>query len=78
MGFSQAIASCMGKYANFQGRATRGEYWWFYLFQILLTWGASIVGSLTLGDSGNRLAAMIYYRNTLFGIGPKLTAVQWC
>ena len=59
MGFSQAIASCMGKYANFQGRATRGEYWWFYLFQILLTWGASIVGSLTLGDSGYMLTGLV-------------------
>ena len=23
------------------------------------------------------VAAMIYYRNTLFGSGPKLTAVHW-
>jgi len=59
MGFSQAITSCMGKYANFQGRATRSEYWWFYLFQILLTWGASIVGSLTLGDSGDMLSSLV-------------------
>ena len=33
----------MGKYANFKGRASRPEYWWFYLFALLLSWGALIV-----------------------------------
>ena len=50
MNFTQAIASCMGKYATFSGRASRGEFWWFYLFTVLLSWGASIVGSLTFPD----------------------------
>lgn len=33
----------MGKYADFKGRASRPEYWWFYLFSVLLSWGALIV-----------------------------------
>ena len=49
MNFAQAIASCMGQYATFSGRASRGEFWWFYLFTILLSWGASIVGEVTIG-----------------------------
>lgn len=42
--FSQAIATCMSKYAIFDGRASRSEFWWFYLFTVLLSWGASLVG----------------------------------
>ena len=48
MNFGQAIASCMGKYATFAGRASRGEFWWFYLFTVLLSWGATLVSSLAL------------------------------
>ena len=34
MDFGKAIATCMGKYAVFSGRATRSEFWWFYLFAV--------------------------------------------
>lgn len=49
MNFGQSISTCMGKYATFSGRASRSEFWWFYLFTILLQWGASIVGAVTMG-----------------------------
>jgi uncharacterized membrane protein YhaH (DUF805 family) len=48
MGFSDAIKTCMGKYATFNGRASRSEYWWFYLFTLLLTWGGSLVAAVTM------------------------------
>lgn len=32
MGFFKAIGTCLGKYAVFDGRASRSEYWWFSLF----------------------------------------------
>lgn len=35
MSFSGAIRSCFGKYASFSGRASRGEYWNFFLFLFL-------------------------------------------
>ncbi len=35
MSFSDSIKICFAKYANFSGRATRSEYWWFYLFFIV-------------------------------------------
>jgi len=44
MNFSQAITTCFGKYANFSGRASRSEFWWFYLFTVLMVWFASLVG----------------------------------
>ena len=31
MGFVEAVKTCFKKYANFNGRARRSEFWWFYL-----------------------------------------------
>lgn len=33
--FSQAIRKCFSKYAEFNGRASRAEFWWFMLFVVL-------------------------------------------
>ena len=35
MTFQQAILICFRKYFTFSGRATRPEYWWFFLFIFL-------------------------------------------
>jgi DNA-binding CsgD family transcriptional regulator len=37
MTFPQAIRVCLAKYAEFHGRATRPEFWWFALFVTLVT-----------------------------------------
>lgn len=42
----------MGKYATFSGRASRSEFWWFYLFTVLLGWGATAVGALSAPGTG--------------------------
>lgn len=31
MSFGEAVKTCFKKYANFNGRARRSEFWWFYL-----------------------------------------------
>ena len=36
MTFPKAISTCLLKYFDFKGRASRSEYWWFYLFVFLL------------------------------------------
>ncbi len=36
MRFTEAVIICLKKYATFRGRATRAEYWWFALFNMLL------------------------------------------
>ncbi|MFK7870544.1 MAG: DUF805 domain-containing protein [Roseobacter sp.] len=43
MTFSAAIRTCFAKYFTFSGRATRPEYWWFFLFIIL---GSAVCGVL--------------------------------
>jgi uncharacterized membrane protein YhaH (DUF805 family) len=50
MSFGQAISTCFSKYGVWQGRASRAEYWWFYLFVTLLAWTASIVDSVALDE----------------------------
>jgi uncharacterized membrane protein YhaH (DUF805 family) len=35
-GFVDAIKICLGKYADFNGRASRSEYWWFFLFTFIV------------------------------------------
>jgi uncharacterized membrane protein YhaH (DUF805 family) len=37
MTFGQAIGKCFMKYADFDGRASRPEFWWFILFVALIT-----------------------------------------
>ncbi|MFC5521309.1 DUF805 domain-containing protein [Polaromonas jejuensis] len=44
MNFGQAISACLSKYATFSGRASRPEFWWFFLFQVLASIAASLVG----------------------------------
>jgi uncharacterized membrane protein YhaH (DUF805 family) len=52
--FPTAITTCFSKFATFSGRATRSEFWWFYLFTLLLSWfaqmavGASVAGVVSL------------------------------
>ena len=49
MNFGQAIASCLSQYAKFTGRASRPEFWWFFLFQILISLAASMLGETING-----------------------------
>ena len=37
MSFSQAVRHVFVNYVNFKGRASRSEYWWFYLFSIIIS-----------------------------------------
>jgi DNA-binding CsgD family transcriptional regulator len=35
--FGDAVRTCLMKYADFTGRASRSEFWWFALFVVLVT-----------------------------------------
>lgn len=35
MDFQNAVKTCFQKYADFNGRASRPEFWWFFLFCLL-------------------------------------------
>lgn len=48
MSFGDSITSAFRQYATFSGRARRSEYWWFFLFQFLVSIAAAIVDA-TIG-----------------------------
>ena len=52
MNFGQAISTCLSNYATFTGRAARSEFWWFFLFQILATMAAGMLGEKLSGLVG--------------------------
>jgi uncharacterized membrane protein YhaH (DUF805 family) len=37
MNFFEAVETCLTKYATFRGRAPRSEYWWFFLFNLIVS-----------------------------------------
>ncbi len=43
MTFAESVKTCIAKYATFSGRATRSEYWYFVLFNLLLSIVAMVI-----------------------------------
>jgi len=52
MDFMQAVKSVLSNYANFNGRARRSEFWWFYLAMILAFIVAGFIDGLIFGTIG--------------------------
>lgn len=48
MGFAESIKTCLQKYIDFNGRASRSEYWWFMLVTVVLSFIPVIVWILRL------------------------------
>ena len=46
MTFGTAIKTCLAKYATFQGRARRSEYWYFVLLVVLLSVAEQVIGAV--------------------------------
>jgi uncharacterized membrane protein YhaH (DUF805 family) len=46
MSFGESVRSVYGKYATFDGRATRSEYWWFTLFYFLVVLAAYFAAAM--------------------------------
>ena len=71
MNFGQSITSCFSQYATFSGRASRSEFWWFFLFQILVSVAASMVSEKLSGlvSLGLLLPALAVGARRLHDIG---------
>lgn len=46
-----ATRRCMARYAQFSGRASRREFWWFWLFCVTGLWVALIIDSVLLAGT---------------------------
>lgn len=55
--FGEAIKVCFTKYITFKGRASRSEYWWFFLFTTL---GSAVGGALeaAMGNDGAAISGL--------------------
>ena len=67
MNMGEAVKSVLSNYANFNGRARRSEYWWFYLAVILVT----LVPTILLGIGSATAAAA-----TVGGHGPAFPVIS--
>jgi uncharacterized membrane protein YhaH (DUF805 family) len=45
----KAIKTCFKKYADFSGRATKSEFWWFSLFQLIALLIAGAISDIFYG-----------------------------
>lgn len=84
MTFSDSIRTCYENYVDFKGRASQSEYWWFYLFNFLVTIvyfilmiifsGGLVLASITSGElesfySGSIIIGVIDVIYKLYSIG---------
>ena len=64
MTLGQSIASCLKNYFTFSGRASRSEYWWFFLAVMIInlilniTWQAGFADENSTQDSSNPLNSL--------------------
>jgi uncharacterized membrane protein YhaH (DUF805 family) len=71
MSFGTAITTCLRKFATFRGRASRSEYWWFYLFWFLVMAAAIVIGAAINGAR----TAILFLLIALFGLAlPQISA----
>lgn len=52
MTFSESVTTCFRKYVTFSGRATRSEFWYFVLFNVIV---GIVVGFLDSAFFGGRI-----------------------
>ncbi len=58
MNFVEAVTTCFKKYVVFDGRASRAEFWFFYLFLALLIFVVSMLCFFLSETLGNILLAV--------------------
>ena len=54
MNMIEAVKAVFSKYATFEGRARRSEYWWFVLFNLIVSIILTVLlgGGRGMGDGG--------------------------
>ena len=78
MGFGTAIAACFSKFVTFTGRASRSEYWYFYLFCLICMVGGVILdlalGTAITDDDGEFAGGAVFWLTLLVLMLPLLSA----
>ncbi|WP_137181828.1 DUF805 domain-containing protein [Roseomonas sp. AR75] len=50
MSFQDAVRTCLNKYGTFTGRARRSEFWFFWLFNVLVQSASSILDAIVFSE----------------------------
>ena len=53
MTFPEAIQTVLRKYADFEGVAKRPEFWWWFLFTVLVSAALSVFNVLPVGEGAS-------------------------
>ena len=56
--FVEAVKSAYKNYANFNGRASRSDYWWVYLFFIIIVFALLFLAGL-MGRAGGIISIIL-------------------
>lgn len=71
--FGEALSVCFTKkYATFTGRARRSEFWYFYLFNMIIGFSLNILMSAFIGSSMYMITMVILYLYSLAVFVPNL------
>lgn len=70
--FGDAVKRALNNYCCFTGRASRSEYWWFYLFNWIVSWVIGLLTWIIPGDTGIYIA---YSLMTLWGLAMLLPSL---
>ncbi len=65
MSFVESIQTVFQKYAVFEGRARRSEYWWFYLAYAIVN---AVLSGLSRGLSGSGMGTAVSVLSGIIGL----------
>ena len=66
MGFTESLRTCFGKYAKFDGRASRSEFWYFILFCFVYMFVAGFLLGLTGASQAGIDGAILFLMIPIF------------
>ena len=66
MGFTESLKTCFGKYAKFDGRASRSEFWYFILFTFVYFFVAGFLLALTGASQASIDGAILFLLIPIF------------
>lgn len=82
--FGTAIKRFFAKYSDFTGRASRSEFWWVYLFFVIVNAAISLIGTIfggvgaTVDESGSLVFGGGFWVSTILSlIWLVATIVPW-
>ena len=61
MGPIEAFSTAWRKSFAYGGKATRAEYWWFYLLNLIVTFAVILIGSFVMGGAPLAYVGHIYF-----------------